>query len=74
MLLGQVKQYFAYESQNQHAVIDETGGFKHFCFYPYLQTMIQFDKKSTGLKPPPRYPAMSKVSMEKHSHLELLMK
>ena len=36
VLIGQVKQYFAYESRHQHGAFDMTGGFKHVYFYPYL--------------------------------------
>jgi len=34
VLIGQVKQYFAYESQHQHGAIDMTGGVKYFIFTP----------------------------------------
>ena len=33
MLIGQVKQYFAYESQHQHGAFDKTGGFKYFFIF-----------------------------------------
>ena len=29
VLIGQVKEYFAYESPHQHGAIDMTGGFKY---------------------------------------------
>ena len=32
VLTGQVKQYFACESQHQHGAFDKTGGFKYFLF------------------------------------------
>ena len=35
VLLGQVKQYFAYESQHQHGAFDMTGGFKD----PFVHSM-----------------------------------
>ena len=55
VLIGQVKQYFAYESQHQHGAIDMTGGFKHFLFSPLPGEMIQFGLFfSDGLKPPTR--------------------
>ena len=34
VLIGQVKQYFAYESRHQHGAIDMTGGFKYSLFSP----------------------------------------
>jgi len=43
VLIGQVKQYFAYESQHQHGAIDMTGGFKDFLFSPLLGEMMKFD-------------------------------
>ena len=41
VLIGQVKQYFAYESQHQHGAIDMTGGFKYFLFSSLPGEMIQ---------------------------------
>ena len=56
VLTGQVKQYFACESQHQHGAFDKTGGFKYFLFSPLLGKMIQFDSYfSRGLKPPTRF-------------------
>ena len=43
VLIGQVKQYFAYESQHQHGAIDMTGGFKYFLFSPLLGKDSHFD-------------------------------
>ena len=34
VLIGQVKQYFAYESQHQHGAIDMTGGLEDFFVEP----------------------------------------
>ena len=34
VLIGQVKQYFAYETQHQHVAFAMTGGFKYFLFSP----------------------------------------
>ena len=34
VLTGQVKQYFACESQHQHGAFDKTGGLNYFLFSP----------------------------------------
>ena len=34
VLIGQVKQYFAYETQHQHGAFAMTGGFKYVLFSP----------------------------------------
>ena len=44
VLTGQVKQYFACESQHQHGAFDKTGGFKYFLFSPLLQEESHFDE------------------------------
>ena len=54
VLIGQVKQYFAYESQHQHGAFDKTGGFKHF--FMFIPTWGKWSNLtsifSNGLKPP----------------------
>ena len=54
---GQVKQYFACESQHQHGAFDKTGGFKYFLFSPLFGEDFQIDWYfSKGLvQPPTRY-------------------
>ena len=46
VLIGHVKQYFAYESQHQHDAFDKTGNFKVFVdHFPYFHgEMIGLDK------------------------------
>ena len=34
VLIGEVRQYFAYGSRHQHRAIDMTGGFKYMFFSP----------------------------------------
>ena len=56
VLIGQVKQYFAYETQHQHGAFAMTGGFKYFLFSTLPGEIIHFDKYfSNGLKPPTRF-------------------
>ena len=43
VLIGQVKQYFDYETQHQHGAFAMTGGFKHFLFSPLFGEDSYFD-------------------------------
>ena len=43
VLIGQVKQYFAYESRHQHGAFDMTGGSKYFLLLPLLGEDSHFD-------------------------------
>ena len=55
VLIGQVKQYFAYETQHQHGAFAMTGGFKDFLCSPLFGEDSHFDSYfSNGLKPPTR--------------------
>ncbi len=54
VLIGQVKQYFAYETQHQHGAFAMTGGFQKNLFSPVFGEDSQFDEHILGKKPPTR--------------------